>query len=387
MFKINYNKQYIDDKDINEVSKALKSNLITTGPYLDRLEDKFKKYLSVKEVVACSSGTSAIFIAMKAIGVKKNDVVIMPSINFIASANMAKILGAKIFLCDIDKNTGQITPDTFKKCMNDNKLKKIKLVITMYLGGTPHNVLEFYKLKKKYKFFLIEDSCHSLGSSYYYKNKFIKIGSCLHSDLSTFSFHPVKTITSGEGGLITTRSKVIAEKLRVIRSHGIKRDKKKYWKYDIVLPSFNFRMSDINAALALSQLNKIDKFVKDRNRVAKFYFDDLNDYKNIVKVLNAPDKLISSYHLIIFNFDFNKLLINKEKLIKILNKKKIFPQYHYIPIYKFTLYKKLNRLGKFKNSESYYKSALSFPIYYGLEKKNLMKVTKCVKQIINKYKI
>jgi dTDP-4-amino-4,6-dideoxygalactose transaminase len=204
----------------------------------------------------------------------------------------------------------------------------------------------------------------------------------LHSDISVFSLHPVKAITSGEGGVITTKSKLIGNKLRLLRSHGMMRNKKEYWKYDILSPTLNFRMSDVNAALGFSQLKKLPKFIKKRKEIANLYFENLDNFKNVIKISKVDKNIISAYHLLIINFDFKKLSISKNDLIKKLNKKNIFPQYHYIPIYKYTFYKNLNSPGKFRNSENYYKSALSFPIYYKLEKKNLMKVFKCVKEIL-----
>lgn len=385
--KISYNKQYIDKKDYKEVLKSLKNSLITTGPYVTKLESKLSEYLGVKNVVTCSSGTSALYIALRSLGLGKNDSVIMPAINFIASVNMAKILGIKIYLCDIDEETGQMTPEKFEKCIKLNKLKKISAVITMYLGGNPNNLISFYKLKKKYNFYLIEDSCHALGSEYIYKKEKFKIGSCKHSDISTFSLHPVKSITAGEGGFLTTNSKILADKFKLLRSHGIERSNKfkKYWKYDVIFPSFNFRMSDINASLAFSQLKKINKFVKVRNNIANIYSKNLAKIFEVVKVIKAPKKCISSYHLLVLNINFQNLKINKETLIKIMNKNNIFPQYHYIPIYKFSYYKFLKRGQDFKSSEKYYKSAISMPIYYELSTKNLMKVIKSVKDILSKF--
>ncbi len=381
--KIRYSRQYIDNSDIREVVNALKSELITTGPYVVKLENSFKKYFNTKYVLSCSSGTSALYISMRALNIKKGDVVIMPSINFIASANVAVLLGAKIFLCDVDSQTGQITPEKLSECIKINKLKKIRLVITMFLGGAPLNIEQFFKLKKKYNFFLIEDSCHALGASYKFKNKFIKVGSSLHADISTFSLHPLKSITSGEGGLVTTKSNLIFEKLKLLRSHGIKRNKDKYWEPEVLLPSLNFRISDINAALAFSQLKKLSKFIKKRNEISKIYFQNLNNYKKVIKIFKAPQEVYSSCHLQLIKIDFKKLTISKDKFIKSLNKVNIFPQYHYLPIYKFHYHKNLKRGWHYKNTEEYYKSVLSFPIYYNLEKKSLIKIFKSVKKIIN----
>mgnify|MGYP001259914865 CR=1 FL=1 len=385
MYRISYNKQYLDRKDFKEVERSLRENLITTGPYVNKFENKLKDYLNVNEVVTCSSGTSALYIALKGINLKPNDIVITPAINFIASVNMLKILRAKIYLCDVDSETGQMTPDKLETCIKKNKIKKIKAVISMYLGGNPDNAVNFYKLKKKYKFVLIEDSCHALGSEYYFKNKKIKIGSCQHSDISTFSLHPVKSITSGEGGFLTTNSKVLAKKFKLIRSHGILRSEKNYWKYDVISASFNFRMSDINAALAYSQLDKLDKFVKKRNYLADIYHKSLLKHHNKIKIIKSSKNTFSAYHLLIIIFNFKKLSVDKDKLIKLLNKKKIYPQYHYIPIYKFSAYKYLKKGNSFISSEKYYKTALSMPIYYSLGIKNLMKVIRAIISIVNKY--
>jgi dTDP-4-amino-4,6-dideoxygalactose transaminase len=152
-----------------------------------------------------------------------------------------------------------MTPETLLACIKKNKLKKIKAILTMYMGGFPENVVEFYKIKKKYRCFLIEDACHALGAKYEHKSKDIYIGSCKHSDIAVFSLHPVKTITAGEGGLVTTNSKLIYQRILELRSHGIIRNKKNYhWKYNIYELGFNYRLSDLNCALAISQLKKIN---------------------------------------------------------------------------------------------------------------------------------
>ena len=207
MKKIPYGRQYIDSQDIRIVSKALQEDLITTGRYVKKFEKKISDFLKVKYAVSCNSGTSALHLALMAINLKKDDVIIMPAINFIAVYNMARFMNAKIILSDVDALTGQMTPNLLLECIKNNKLKKIKAIITMYLGGYPENVVEFYKIKKKFKCYLIEDACHALGSRYLFNKKFLPIGSCKHSDISTFSLHPVKTITSGEGGLVTTNNK------------------------------------------------------------------------------------------------------------------------------------------------------------------------------------
>jgi len=364
MRTIPYGRQFVDSDDIREVSKSLKQDLITTGSYVKKFENKISKFLKVKYALSCSNGTAALHLAFMAINLKKNDVVIMPAINFIASYSMAKFMNAKIYLADVDSLTGQMTPKTLLRCINKNKIKKIKAIVTMYLGGYPENVIEFYKIKKKYKFFLIEDACHALGAQYFSNKKFIPIGSCKHSDIATFSLHPVKTITSGEGGLVTTNNRIIYKQMNLMRSHGINKDKNFNWKYNISRPSFNYRLSDLNCALALSQLKKINKFISYRKKIYDFYKNHLK--KN--NFINFPNytSVKPSYHLFLISINFKRTK-EKDEFLKFLKKKKIYCQFHYIPIYKFKLFKEKINLNFFFGSNKYFKNNISLPIFYNLE--------------------
>ena len=301
MKNIPYGRQLIDKSDKKLVLSSLSNNLITTGPFVEKFEKELKKYLKCKYSYVCSSGTAAIHLAMLSIGLKKNDVILMPAVNFIASYNMAKTMGLKVFLIDVDKYTGQITPDKILECIKRNKLKKISALLVMFHGGYPEYSKQFYDIKKKYKFFIIEDACHALGAEYEFKNKFIKVGSCKHSDVSTFSMHPLKTITSGEGGIVTTNNIKIAKNIKLFRSHGILRNKEKYWHYDVLNHGFNYRLSDLNCALGLSQLKKINFFLKRRGKIYEKY---LKEFENLNKRLIVPKYSCSirpSYHLFLLN--------------------------------------------------------------------------------------
>jgi dTDP-4-amino-4,6-dideoxygalactose transaminase len=334
---IPYGRQYIDNEDIRFVSEALKQDLITTGRYVKKFENKISKFLKVKYVASCNSGTSALHLALMAIDLKKDDVIIMPAINFVAVYNMARLMNAKIFLADVDPLTGQMTPEKLLECIRYNKLKKIKAIVTMYLGGYPENVVEFYNIKKKFNCNLIEDACHALGSKYFFNKMFLSIGSCRHSDISTFSLHPLKTITTGEGGLVTTDNKTFYNKIVSLRSHGIEKDENFHWKYNLNKSGFNYRLSDINCALGLGQLKKINKFIDYRKRIFSFYKSEL---KEIINSITFPSYKISkpSYHLFLISLNFRKIRSTKDKLLKFLKKNRIFCQYHYIPIYKFKIF-------------------------------------------------
>jgi dTDP-4-amino-4,6-dideoxygalactose transaminase len=380
---IPYGRQYTDSNDIRIVSKAIKEDLITTGRYVKKFENKISNFLKVKYVASCNSGTSALHLALMAIDLKKDDVIIMPAVNFIAVYNMARLMSAKIFLADVDPLTGQMTPKTLLKCIKNNKLKKIKVIVTMYLGGYPQNVIEFYNIKKKFNCFLIEDACHAFGAKYLFSKKFLFIGSCKHSDISTFSLHPVKTITSGEGGLVTTNNKVFYNKIVCLRSHGINKDKNYHWKYNLNRIGFNYRLSDINCALGLGQLKKINKFLNYRKKIFKIYKAELK--KNISAAI-IPSYLINkpSFHLFLISINFKKIKSTKNKLLKFLRKNNIFCQYHYIPIYKFKLFNKKINLKYYKGTEFYYKNTVSLPIFYNLNISLQKKIIKRIKFFLNK---
>jgi dTDP-4-amino-4,6-dideoxygalactose transaminase len=381
MKNIYYGKQFIDSKDINLVKKSLGQELITTGYFVKKFEKKISQFLKVKFAITCNSATAGLHLAFLSINLKKDDIILMPAINFIAAYNMCKLLGAKIFLVDVDPLSGQMTPDNLLNCIINNNIKNIKAIITMYLGGYPENILEFEKIKKKYKCFLIEDACHAFGAEY--KSKKIKyyVGSCKHSDISVFSFHPVKTITTGEGGCVTTNNKFLAKKIYLLRSHGIERNNRYNWEYSINHPGFNYRLSDINCALGLSQLSKVKKFIAYRKDISSYYKKELS---NFVQFFNYNKNNNSSYHLFLISINFKKKNLTKNKLLLHLRKNKINCQYHYIPIYKFKFFKgkKYNKKKYFINSEYYYKNTISLPIYYNLSFKDQKKVVSAIKNFL-----
>jgi len=377
---ISYGKQHIDKEDIKFTSNAFRQNLITTGKFVFTFEKKLKDKLSVKHAISCNSGTSALYLAFKSIDLFKGDVVIMPAINFIASYNICRMFEAKIYLADIDRKTGQMTPDSLKQCIKLNKLKKIKVILTMYMGGYPENIIEFNRLRKKHNSYLIEDACHAFGAKYQHKSKLYNIGSCKHSDICTFSFHPLKTITTGEGGLVTTNSKKISNKIKLLRSHGLER-KNKHWIYDIQNPGLNFRLSDINCALGISQLKKIEKFINKRKKIYKIYLNKLRKFGKFITFPKYSINNKSAYHLFIIQINFDLLKTKKDRFFEYMKNNNIICQYHYIPIYKFA-YFKAKKNYNLKNCENYFKKSLSLPIYYELNLKEIDKIIKKISQFI-----
>lgn len=380
MKKIFYGNHYLDKKDIKIVKDSLNGKMITGGLYVKKFEKKIISLTKAKYALSCNSGTAGLHLSLLAIRIKKNDNILMPTINFVSAYNMCKAIGANPILIDVDPLTGQILPEHIEAFIKKNRNINIKLLITMFLGGYPENIQKFYKLKKKHKFLILEDSCHAFGASYILNNKKFMVGSCKHSDISTFSFHPVKTITTGEGGAITTNNKKFYDRIQLLRSHGILR-KKDYWHYDIKNPGYNYRISDINCSLGITQIDKTSFFLNKRKKI---YFNYMHLCKKINEdIINFPKYDLRnnpSFHLFLVNINFKKLKINKDKLIEKLNKKNIFPQYHYIPLYKFSFIK--NNNSKFRNSERYFNNTISLPIYVGLNYKEQIYIVKNLIRII-----
>ena len=392
MIKINksvnyipYGRHFLDHDDKKAVSASLNSESISNGGYVKKFESRIARYCKSNYGFSCNSGTSALLLAFLSINLKKNDIIIIPSINFIAAASMASFLKAKIYFADISPLTGQMSPENLLECIKKNKLKNIKAVVTMYLGGAPNNVEDFFILKKKYKFYLIEDACHAFGADYFIKKKKYKVGSAQHSDICCFSFHPLKTITTGEGGFLTTNNNSLAKNINLMKSHGIIRDPKKHWKYSINNVGFNFRLSDINAALGLSQLKKIDSFLRNRRKISNFYQKQILDNYNFIGLPQYSKNINSCWHLFVVNLDFKKLKKTKNQLFSFLIKKKIFIQYHYIPQYYFKgLADIIVTKQKFDGAEKFYNSAFSLPIYPHLKNKEIIYILESIKTFILK---
>ena len=380
---IPYSRQLITKKECSQINKILLSNYLTQGPMVPKFEKKISKYCGSKFTVAANSGTSALHIACLALNIGANDIVWTSAISFVASANCAAYCGAKVEFLDIDIKTFNISIDFFenklKIAKKKNKLPKV--IVLVHLGGLACDLKKINKLKKKYKFKIIEDASHAIGSTYYET----KIGDCKYSDITVFSFHPVKTITSCEGGAATTNNKNIYNELLIYREHGIERQNQNKFKnkrpkyYNQIKLGYNYRMNDIEAALGLMQLKKINKWIKYKNFLANRYrlaFKELP-----LKYQIIPKNYYSSYHLYIILIESRKY--SRDQILKKLIKKGIGCNIHYMPIYKHNYYKKGFNNKKFTASETYYRNCISIPMYAGLTVKNQNKVIKLLKDILN----
>jgi len=380
---LNYGFQSIDDKDIKYIILALKSNFLTTGPYVKQFEKIFAKKVGAKYAVAVSSATAGLHIAVQAFNLPINSEGITSAITFIASSNAFLYNKLKPVFADIDNKTYNINPKEISKKIS----KKTSLIIPIHFAGQPCDMDEIKKITKSKKIRIIEDAAHAVGSKY--KNGKM-VGSCYYSDMTVFSFHPVKTITTGEGGMITTNNKVLYERLKMLRSHGMTKDPKKLsqnpgpWYYEMQSLGYNYRLTDIQSALGISQLSKLDKFIKRRREIVNQYNQA---FKNTswLTVPYEEKEVFSAFHLYILLIDFNKIKKNRKQVMEELAKKGIGTQVHYIPVYWQPYYQKLFffKKGTCPNAEKYYESCLSIPLYPVMKNKDVKKVISAIKSLSN----
>ncbi|NLV76364.1 MAG: UDP-4-amino-4,6-dideoxy-N-acetyl-beta-L-altrosamine transaminase [Tissierellia bacterium] len=378
-----YGQQWIEDDDIEEVVKVLKSDYLTTGPKIEEFEEKFGKYVGVKYAVAISNGTAALHGASFAAGIKEGDEVITTPITFAASANCILYQGGKPIFADIDSSTYNIDPKDIEKKISS----KTKAIVPVDFTGQPVNIDEINAIAKKYNLIVIEDGAHSLGAEY--KGK--KTGSLV--DMTTFSFHPVKHITTGEGGVITTNNKELYEKLKLFRTHGITRDKEILynknegsWYYEQLELGYNYRITDIQCALGISQLNKIDKFLRRRREIAEKYNEYLKDIDGIV-LPYQEEYIKSSWHLYVIQLELEKFKVGRREIFEALQAENIGVNVHYIPVYYHPYYQKLGyKKGLCPNAEKLYERIITIPLYPKMTDKDVKDVVEALDKVLKYYK-
>ena len=352
-----YGKQTIDDDDIEEVVNTLKSPLITQGPKIEEFERSIAKYCGAKYAVAFNSGTSALHGAYFALGLKKGDEMITSPNTFVASSNAGLYLGANVKFGDIEINTGNLDPSKIE--ISD----KTKLITPVHYSGQPVDLKEFSEIAEDNDIKLIEDGAHALGATY--ENE--KIGSLKYSEMAMFSFHPVKHITTGEGGIIVTNDDEYYERLQLFRSHGITKnnlinESHGDWYYEMQYLGFNYRITDIQCALGASQLNKLDSFITSRRRIAKIY-DEIFSENPYFDVTIEKENRESAYHLYPILLK-DKYIKHKKEIFSRLRQEGLGVQVHYIPVYKQPYYQDLGfNVELYPICEEFYKKELSIPMY------------------------
>ncbi len=368
---IPYGRQDISQEDIDAVTAVLKSDFLTQGPAVPQFEQTVSNYCGTKYAVAVNSATSALHIACLALGVGKGDVVWTSPITFVASANCALYCGATVDFVDIDSQTYNMCPERLaEKLVEAEKIGQLpKVVIPVHLCGQSCDMERIYKLGQQYGFKILEDASHAIGGKY----KGQPIGNCQFSDIAVFSFHPVKIITTGEGGMAVTNDEYLAKRMRVLRSHGIsitaedmyERSPNEIWNYQQIALGFNYRMTDIQAALGNSQMVRLDDFVSKRHLIAGRY-DRYLEVMN-VKCPFQQEKSYSSFHLYVIRLNLTKTDRTQREIYQAFHKAGVLVNLHYIPVYRQPYYEKLG----FKKyhcpvAEQYFCEALSLPIFPGL---------------------
>ena len=378
---IPYSRQSIDKNDISQVNKVLKSDIISRGKNIDKFEKLLKKKFNSKYCAVINNGTNALFLACKAVGLKKNDIVWTVPITFAATVNCALMCEAKIDFVDINKNTFNIDVEELKNKLSKTLKNQLpKVIIIVHLGGNPVDMEQISKLAKKYKFKIIEDASHAMGSN----NKNIKVGSCKWSDICVFSFHAVKSITTSEGGALLTNKCSYFDDIKLSRENGLKSSFKSTGmiNYNLVKPALNFRISEILAALGISQIKKLGKFIKNRNSLANYYKKKIKNYPLFIQKVNKFNK--SSYHLFIIVLNTKYNIRDRDKIISKLKRKKYYLNSHYKALHLTDYFKKLGyKRGDFPNSEFYSDNSISIPIFPQLKKTQIDIFLKNLKKFLN----
>lgn len=380
---IYYGRQSVNEQDIKAVEEILRSDFLTQGPAIERFERRVAAYCGAKYAVAVTNATSALHIACKSAGLSHGGTLWTSPITFVASANCGRYCGANVDFVDIDNESYNMSADELEKKLAAGGRPQV--VVPVHLCGQSCDMERIYALSKKYGFAVIEDASHALGAVY----KDTRVGSCRYSDMTVFSFHPVKIITTGEGGMVLTNSKNLYEKLALYRSHGITRDAGKMtkepdgpWYYQQIELGYNYRMTDIQAALGFSQMERLDTFVAQRRRLAKRYDELLADLP--VRIPKQRADTNSSWHIYVVRLDKARTAKRKAEVFGEMRERGITLNLHYIPVHLQPYYQALGfRPGDFPASERYYEEAFTLPIYCELTDEQQNQVVRALREVLS----
>jgi UDP-4-amino-4,6-dideoxy-N-acetyl-beta-L-altrosamine transaminase len=379
---IPYGSQWIDDQDIEAVTETLKSDYLTTGPKIKEFEDKFADYVDAKYAVAIANGTAALHAATYAAGIKKGDEVITTPLTFAATANSVLYLDATPVFADVDLETYNINPESIKKKITDNT----KAIIPVHYTGQPCEMDEIKEIAAENDLIIIEDGAHAVGATY----KEQKIGSI--GDLTTFSFHPVKNMTTGEGGMITTDSKKLYDKLMKFRTHGITKDESEYinpsdgpWYHEQQELGYNYRITDIQAALGITQLEKLDDFLARRREIVNRYNQEFKDIEGLI-IPKQLENTNSAWHIYVLQLELEKITADRKEIFNALREKNLGVNVHYIPVYFHPYYQSLGyEKGICPKAERLYERIITIPLYPKMTDQQVEEVIKRIKNTITNY--
>ena len=382
--KIFYGRQWIEEDDIRKVEEVLRSNFITCGPMVKKMEEALCEYTGAEYAVAVSNGTAALHCACMAAGIKKGDEVITTPLTFAASANCALYCGATPVFADVNPDTYNIDPQSIRACITE----KTKAVVAVDFTGQSVMCDEIREICEEYNLIFIQDAAHSIGTKY--KGK--RIGSI--ADMTTFSFHPVKTITGGEGGAILTNDEELYHKLMLVRTHGIEHDRTLMvekepegpWCYEQVMLGYNYRLTDFQAALIRNQLGKLDRFITRRKEIVERYNQAFSEVPELI----LQQEIIESEtarHLYIIRLNFEQLTCTRREFFDAMSAENVQCQIHYIPVYWFPYYQKLGyKKGICPTAEEIYQGIMSIPLYPRMTNEDVEDVIRAVKKVVDYYR-
>ncbi len=375
-----YGRHVVDADDIAAIVEVMQGDWLTTGPWVDRFEQAFAQLVDARYAVAASSGTAALHLCMLAAGIGKNDEVIVPALTFAASANCARYVGAKIVFADVRPDTLTIDTATLEALITP----RTRAIVCVDYAGLPSDLDELRDLAERHGLVLIEDACHSPGAAYRGK----KVGSIAH--LTAFSFHPVKHLTTAEGGMVTTDNMVYLERLRRLRNHGIDSDHRKRetqgtWEYDMVDLGFNYRLNDVQCALGLSQLRKFPQNIERRGILAKKYAEALGSSLRL-RIQSVPEDRVHSWHLYVVRLTGEDPGEMRRRVFAALRQDQIGVNVHYLPVYLHSYYRKLGYpVGLCPVAEHAYSGLLSLPMWHGLTDADQSRVIDSLMTAVRRY--
>jgi UDP-4-amino-4,6-dideoxy-N-acetyl-beta-L-altrosamine transaminase len=378
-----YGRQTIEDDDIAAVVEALRADFLTTGPRVEAFETAFAETVGAAHAVACANGTAALHLAMLALDVQPGEVCIAPAVTFLATANCARYVGAEVVFADVDSDTGLMTPHTLAQALTRVGDRRLRAVLPVHLRGDVAELPALAKLAAEAGAVLVEDAPHALGSEAVFGNTRERVGDVRHSAMATFSFHPVKTIATGEGGMVTTNDPALAHRLRTLRSHGMVRPEGcEPWWYEMPEPGFNYRLPDILCALGLSQLAKLDRFAARRKALAARYQAALAPLSPALKIATTPAWSDPVLHLMTVLIDFAGLGLTRLKVVEALRARGVGTQVHYIPVNRQPYYVARYGAQPLAGADAWYERCLSLPLYPAMTEADVDHVAGALKDVL-----
>jgi len=369
-----YGRQTIEDDDVAAVAEALRADFLTTGPRVARFEAAFAQAVGARHAVACANGTAALHLAMLALGVGEGDAVVVPSITFVATANCARFVGAEVVFADVDPDSGLMTPQTLREAI-ERAGRPIRAVLPVHLRGEACDLPGLAAAAQEAGAVMVEDAAHAVGTAMRFGEGPERVGDCRRSAVTTFSFHPVKTLATGEGGMATTNDPTLAERLVRLRSHGLIRAGDDPCWYEMAEIGFNYRMPDVLCALGLSQLAKLDRFVARRRALAAAYRRALAPLAPRVRPAESPAWSEAAPHLMSVLIDFQAAGVSRREVVERLRARGAGSQVHYIPVHRQPYYQERYGALDLPGAEAWYARCLSLPLYPTMADDDVGRVT------------